>query len=131
MLDWLLQHAERRKTIIEIAKRSDAWLSAMLSGTEVPQGAAPGDRSGPRQRSLSLAERPRKSTWPVSACLALRMSYVGELGWELHVPVDRRAWLAGLRRALARRPEAHGIENFGSLTLNALRWKRASRAPAN
>jgi len=52
---------------------------------------------------------------------ALRVSYVGELGWELHIPIDGMAqvydalWAAG---------QAHGLENFGSFTLNALRMEK-------
>ena len=52
---------------------------------------------------------------------AMRVSYVGELGWELHVAsADLTAlydavWAAGI---------AHGICNFGSYALNAMRVEK-------
>ena len=52
---------------------------------------------------------------------ALRMSYVGELGWELHVPIDQ---MAELYDALWTAGQDHGIVNFGSHTLNALRLEK-------
>lgn len=57
-----------------------------------------------------------------AAVRALRISYVGELGWEMHVPmpdmpkVYEALWAAG-------RPL--GMENFGSYTLNAMRMEKA------
>ncbi len=52
---------------------------------------------------------------------ALRMSYVGELGWELHVPM---AQLADVYDALWRSGSEHGIGNFGSHALNSMRLEK-------
>ena len=52
----------------------------------------------------------------------LRMSYVGELGWELHVPIEH---MADLYDALWTAGRDHGMVNFGSHTLNALRLEKA------
>jgi dimethylglycine dehydrogenase len=55
---------------------------------------------------------------------ALRVNYVGELGWELHVPMDgmadvyRQVWQAG---------SAHGIADFGVYAVNSLRMEKAYR----
>ncbi len=55
---------------------------------------------------------------------ALRMSYQGELGWELHVPMAAMAavydalWLAG---------QDYGLANFGSYALNAMRLEKGFR----
>ena len=52
---------------------------------------------------------------------ALRLSYTGELGWELHVPrtgttaVFDALWSAGL---------AQGIEHYGSFAMNAMRMEK-------
>jgi len=57
--------------------------------------------------------------------LALRVNYVGELGWELHVPVEYmvqvydRLWAAG---------EAHGIVDFGAYAMESLRLEKCYRA---
>jgi dimethylglycine dehydrogenase len=53
---------------------------------------------------------------------ALRLNYVGELGWELHVEMDKleeiydAVWAAG---------EAHGIADFGVYAVNSLRMEKA------
>ncbi len=55
------------------------------------------------------------------ALRALRISYVGELGWELHTP------MAGMERvydALMEAGKAHGIANFGAYAVNSLRLEK-------
>jgi dimethylglycine dehydrogenase len=52
---------------------------------------------------------------------ALRMSYQGELGWELHVPM---AAMPQVYEALWSAGQAHGIANFGSYALNAMRLEK-------
>lgn len=53
---------------------------------------------------------------------AFRMSYAGELGWELHMPdeacvdVYTALWAAG---------EPHGITDYGSFAMNSLRMEKA------
>ena len=52
---------------------------------------------------------------------ALRVSYVGELGWELHLPsADLPALYAAIRDA----GESFGICDFGSYALNAMRIEK-------
>ena len=52
---------------------------------------------------------------------AFRMSYAGELGWEFHIPRDSALavydalWAAG---------EAHGIADYGSFAMNAMRMEK-------
>jgi dimethylglycine dehydrogenase len=57
--------------------------------------------------------------------LALRVSYVGELGWELHHPMERQAELLAALRDAGRRFEA-GL--FGAFAMNALRLEKGYRA---
>ena len=57
--------------------------------------------------------------------LALRVSYVGELGWELHHPMERQADLLAALMAAGRRFEA-GL--FGAFAMNALRLEKGYRA---
>lgn len=52
---------------------------------------------------------------------ALRMSYQGELGWELHVPMDA---MTEVYDALWSAGQEHGIANFGSYALNAMRFEK-------
>lgn len=53
---------------------------------------------------------------------ALRINYVGELGWELHCPMTE---LAPLYDAVWQAGAAHGIANFGAYAVNSLRMEKA------
>ncbi len=53
---------------------------------------------------------------------ALRVSYAGELGWELHTPMAR---LERVYEALMETGQAHGIADFGAYALNSLRMEKA------
>ena len=54
----------------------------------------------------------------------LRVNYVGELGWELHVPM---AHMPKVFDALMAAGAAHGIGLFGTYAMNALRMEKAYR----
>ena len=58
-------------------------------------------------------------------CIALRVSYVGELGWELHHPIDR---MAELYNALVAAGEPHGMVHYGSYAMNVMRIEKAYKA---
>jgi len=63
----------------------------------------------------------------VGSCqvLAVRLTYVGELGWELHVPVEqaRRVY-----DTLMSAGAEWGIENAGHYAINSLRLEKGFRA---
>ena len=52
---------------------------------------------------------------------ALRLSYAGELGWELHGPADS---MLAVYDALWQAGTAHGIANYGSFAMNAMRMEK-------
>ena len=54
--------------------------------------------------------------------LALRLSFTGELGWELHVAMED---LPIVFDAVTRSGAAHGLGVFGSLALNSMRMEKA------
>ncbi len=56
---------------------------------------------------------------------ALRVSYVGELGWELHHPLDR---MAELYAAIQEAGAEYGIVDFGSYAMNVMRIEKAYKA---
>ncbi len=56
---------------------------------------------------------------------ALRVSYVGELGWELHHPIER---MVTLYDALMEAGTEYGIANFGTYAVNAMRMEKGYRA---
>jgi len=53
---------------------------------------------------------------------ALRVSYVGELGWELHCPMEK---ISELDDALMQAGKDHGIQRFGTYAMNSLRLEKA------
>ncbi|MCQ3805462.1 MAG: FAD-dependent oxidoreductase [bacterium] len=58
-------------------------------------------------------------------CLALRVSYVGELGWELHHPIEQ---MPKLYAAIQRAGESLGLIDFGSYAMNVMRIEKAYKA---
>ena len=56
---------------------------------------------------------------------ALRVSWVGECGWELHVPM---ADLPALHAALCTAGDAVGLRPFGAYAMNSLRLEKGYRA---
>ncbi|HSF94742.1 MAG TPA: FAD-dependent oxidoreductase [Thermohalobaculum sp.] len=52
---------------------------------------------------------------------ALRISYAGELGWEFHGP---RAAILAAFRAMKAAGKAHGLVNYGSFAMNAMRMEK-------
>jgi dimethylglycine dehydrogenase len=56
---------------------------------------------------------------------ALRINYVGELGWELHTPL---AEMPMIFEALLRAGEPHGVMLFGTYAMNSLRMEKAYHA---
>ena len=60
-----------------------------------------------------------------AAVRALRVTYVGELGWELHVPTEQA--LAVYRRLLEA-GAAHGLANAGYRAIESLRLEKGYRA---
>lgn len=69
-----------------------------------------------RAKRISLAGAP---------VLALRVTYVGELGWELHIPVE---FMAAVHEALMVEGARHGIVNAGYRAIESLRLEKGYRA---
>ena len=57
--------------------------------------------------------------------LALRVNYVGELGWELHVP-DRAVWCRSTTSS-GQAGEKYGIRDFGMYAMDSLRLEKCYR----
>jgi sarcosine dehydrogenase len=60
-----------------------------------------------------------------SPALALRITYVGELGYELHIPIE---FLPAVYEALMAAGAAHGITNAGYRAIESLRLEKGYRA---
>jgi dimethylglycine dehydrogenase len=94
--------------------------------------------SGPRSRDVlaRLTDAPlgneefrwltaREISVAGHAVRALRVSYVGELGWELHAPLDS---LPALYDALWDAGQGYGIANYGLYAVNGMRMEKGYKA---
>nr|XP_045620302.1 dimethylglycine dehydrogenase, mitochondrial-like isoform X1 [Procambarus clarkii] len=88
--------------------------------------------AGPNSREILASLSPAfKEDFPFFSCkevtlagvktTALRLSYTGELGWELYHP---RSHTAGLYQALHHHGHQFGVGDFGTLALNVLRLEK-------
>ena len=117
--DWLTRHVGAEEdVIIENVSRDFAALAlqgprardALAAVTDVPL-----DNESFRWRSVQTIDIAGAEV------RALRLSYTGELGWELHVPAGRAP---AVFDALWRAGEPHGIEHYGSFAMNAMRMEK-------
>ncbi len=117
--DWLMQHREEGEDV-EIRVVSEEYGCLVLSGPksrDVLRAVTNAPLDNENFRWLTAQEIDVAG----SRVRALRMSYQGELGWELHVPMDDMLtvydalWAAGADA---------GIANFGSYALNAMRLEK-------
>lgn len=119
-----------------IARNLPAGLDAHL--VDVTSSNAVLSLFGPRARDV-LAACTRgdltNAAFPFGSCrtlevagapvLALRVTYVGELGWELHAPVE---FSATVYDALIEAGRPHGIANAGYRAIESLRLEKGYRA---
>ncbi len=57
--------------------------------------------------------------------LALRVSYIGEFGWELHMPLEA---MPSVYSALLQAGQPYGIGHYGAYAANAMRLEKGYRA---
>jgi heterotetrameric sarcosine oxidase gamma subunit len=120
------------------------WISRSIPNgldarlTDVTSSYAVLSVMGPRSRDLiqSLTEhdfsnaafpfgRAKRVTVAGAPVLALRVTYVGELGWELHIPVE---FALSVYEALMTAGEPHGVANAGYRAIESLRLEKGYRA---
>jgi dimethylglycine dehydrogenase len=118
--DWLNQHATRFPQV-KIQRGSDHNAALMIMG--------PGSRALLSQltdANLAADAMPWMSAAEFEVaginCIALRVSYVGELGWELHLPDSA---LIPMNEAICRVGADLNLCNFGSWALNSMRIEKA------
>ena len=104
----------------EIINRSSDWAAIALQGPKARDilGACTDarlDNAAFRWLSAQEIDIAGHTMW------VLRVSYGGELGWEIHGP---RAHLLAVYDALWAAGEAHGIADYGSFAMNALRMEK-------
>lgn len=118
LLDHLAQ--QRADEDLQITALSSDWSALSLNGPrsrDVLARCTDADLTNAGFRWLSAQE----ITIAGHKVWAFRMSYAGELGWELHMPnaacfdVYSALWAAG---------EPHGIADYGSFAMNVMRMEK-------
>ncbi|MGI9305240.1 MAG: FAD-dependent oxidoreductase, partial [Gammaproteobacteria bacterium] len=119
VMDWLMQHRPADEDVV-IANVSQKI------GTLALQGPAARDiLRQVTQTPLDNGNFPWFSAQDIEIAghgvRALRMSYAGELGWELHLPMRH---VADVYDALWQTGQAFGLQNYGSYAMNAMRLEK-------
>ena len=117
-LDWLsAQLPDDGVTLTKGFARDGALLIMGPKSREVLAGLTDTDLSSDAMSWLSVFE-----IEIAGVCVtAMRVSYVGELGWELHVASDQ---LRTLYEAIVNAGQSYGICDFGSYALNTMRIEK-------
>ncbi|MEC8130335.1 MAG: FAD-dependent oxidoreductase [Pseudomonadota bacterium] len=105
---------------VDVINRSTGWAALALQGpkSRLVLGAAtdaPLDNASFRWLSAQEITIAGHSIW------ALRLSYAGELGWELHGPAEA---MPAVYDALWQAGTDHGIANYGSFAMNVMRMEK-------
>ena len=119
---WLADHigAELHCVVTDVA---DAWSMLNVQGPrsrELLAAIASGDWSNPGFPFGTA----REVTIGYQRALALRLSFTGELGWELYVPTP---FTHGVYDALVEAGARFGLQHCGYHALNSLRIEKAYR----
>lgn len=118
LLDHLNQHLDGET--LDIIKRSDDWAAIALQGPKSRDVLAANtdarlDNASFRWLTARELDIAGHKMW------AFRMSYAGELGWEFHGP---REHMPAVYDALWASGEAHGVADYGSFAMNAMRMEK-------
>jgi dimethylglycine dehydrogenase len=121
--DWLIQHIEESEDV-SVEDVTDDYGVLVLAGPrsrDVLSKLTDAELSNEtfpwlRGKEIKVADIPTR---------ALRVSYVGELGWELHHPMPQ---MEKLYDALMASGEEYRIANFGVYAVNSLRMEKGFKA---
>src|SRR4029077_13643960 len=121
-LDWLKRHlpADRSVRIENLSARLGSLVLVGPRSREVLAKVTDADLSNDRFPWLSA----REIEIGFARMLALRVDYVGELGWEVHGPLEN---LVGTYDALWGEGTYHGMRDLGMCAMDFLRLEKCYR----
>ncbi len=122
-IDWLQQHVEPGEDVT-VDNRTDQMGILGVTGPaarDVLAACTDADLSNDAFPWLTA----RQIDVAGVGCIALRVSYVGELGWELHHPIKQ---MPELYDALVAAGEPHGMVHFGAYAMNVMRLEKGYKA---
>jgi dimethylglycine dehydrogenase len=116
--EWLLKHLDPGLTLVE---ETDAWSTQILTG--------PAARAILSEVTKADLTKPWLSwQWATiggAEVLLMRVSFAGELGWEIH---SRTEDTPAVWDIVMRAGKGHGLRPFGMFALNSLRIEKGYRA---
>ncbi len=121
-LDWLEKHRPKNGAL-RIENHTTRYGSIIIAGPKARDVL-----SQVTDADLSNAAFPWLSAREIeigyARLLALRVNYVGELGWELHAPVEH---MASIYDQLWQAGEKYGIRDFGMYAMDSMRLEKCYR----
>ncbi len=122
-LDWLTQHVEPGEdvTVRDVTDQRGLLGVTGPRSRELLAGLTDTDLTTPAFRWLTGREIEVAGV----PCTALRVSYVGELGWELHFPIEA---MPELYDAIVAAGDPLGLTHFGSYAMNVMRLEKGYKA---
>ncbi len=123
-LDWLVQHIELGEDVTVINVTDDVGV-LMLTGPRSREALAQLTDAGLTNEDGFAWMSAKEITAADIPVRALRISYVGELGWELHCSMSQ---IKKLYDALISAGEPYGVQHFGTYAMNSLRLEKAYKA---
>ncbi len=123
--DWLNRHINPGEDV-NITNLTDEWGTLALSGPVSRDILAQGTDTPFDNDNFPWLSGQQINLFGVD-CVALRVSFTGELGWELHAPMSD---LPELYQALHKAGEPHGLKDIGSHAFNSLRLEKMYRGSA-
>ena len=124
LLNWMREQV-RASESVEFSNLSEEYGVIMLAGPAARKILSHCTDAALDNASFRWLSARHISVAGVDNVRALRVTYTGELGWELHLPM---AGMLDVYSALVATPDSEGMVHVGSATLNAVRMEKAYRS---
>jgi len=119
---WLELHSDGYE--VEIEDLTESWGGLLLTGPNARQILEQCTREDLSNNGFSWLSC-KNITIDSASVFTMRVSYAGELGWELHMP----SWqLISIYESLIEMGEQHGLQDFGGQAFNSMRLEKMYRA---
>jgi dimethylglycine dehydrogenase len=112
---------DEKVTIIDV---TDDWGVLVLAGPHARDVLQPLTASGLGNEKFRWLTAQVAEVAGTKNIRLLRVNYVGELGWEIHVPMKH---MPHVFEAVMKSGAPHGIQLFGTYAMNSLRMEKAYR----
>ena len=124
LMNWMSEQVSKNESV-SINNVSQQYGVIMLAGPESRKILAQCTDVSLSNKDFRWLSTQHINVAGIENVRALRVSYTGELGWELHVPMDG---MLAVYKALTATSHSDGLVHVGSASLNAMRMEKAYRS---